>query len=189
MGFLDTVTEHKSLLLLGAVLVGALLFRSGVASAEELTVGAPAPRFTLPNQAGQEFNLESRKGQGWTVLYFYPKAETPGCTKQACAFRDSIKKIRAEGAEVFGISTDSVEAQAEFHKHHQLQFDLLADPDGLVVSQYSGKIPVLGMARRRTFIIDPELVVRDIKKDVDPALDAKQVADTLKALRAEPAAK
>jgi peroxiredoxin Q/BCP len=117
------------------------------------------------------------------VLYFYPKAETPGCTKQACAFRDSIKKIRALNAEVYGISTDTVEAQAAFHKHHQLQFDLLADPDGAVVSQYSGKIPLLGMAKRRTFILDPELNIRAVKKDVDPALDAQQVADELKALQ------
>ena len=152
-------------------------------SADSPPIGSPAPQFTLKNQNGADFSLASRKDAGWTVLYFYPKAETPGCTKQACAFRDSIKRIRALKAEVYGISTDTVEEQAAFHKHHKLQFDLLADPDGAVVAQYSGKIPLLGMAKRRTFILDPELNIRAIKKDVDPALDAQQVADELKALQ------
>ena len=165
-----------------AALAGVLLLRRS-AAADTPATGTPAPLFILKNQTGKEFALASRKGVGWTVLYFYPKAETPGCTKQACAFRDSIKKIRALKAEVYGVSTDTVEEQAAFHKHHQLQFDLLADPDGAVVSQYSGKIPLLGMAKRWTFILDPELTVRAIKKDVDPALDAQQVADELKVLQ------
>ncbi|NDC38883.1 MAG: peroxiredoxin, partial [Proteobacteria bacterium] len=166
-------------LLVFTLVLGVLVTRRSVA-AEAPMVGTNAPMFTLKNQSGKDFSLLSRKGAGWTVLYFYPKAETPGCTKQACAFRDSIKKIRALNAEVFGISTDTVEAQGAFHKHHQLQFDLLADPEGTVVSQYSGKILLLGMAKRWTFILDPNLVIRAIKKDVDPALDAQQVADELK---------
>jgi len=165
--------------------VAGVFLMSRNASADSPSAGSTAPLFTLKNQNGKDFSLASRKGAGWTVLYFYPKAETPGCTKQACAFRDSIKKIRALNAEVYGISTDTVEAQAAFHKHHQLQFDLLADPDGAVVSQYSGKIPLLGMAKRRTFILDPELNIRAVKKDVDPALDAQQVADELKALQGD----
>jgi peroxiredoxin Q/BCP len=101
-----------------------------------------------------------------------PKAGTPGCTKQASAFRDGITVIRSEGADVYGISTDTVEAQAAFHKEHQLAFTLLADPDGTVTNAYGAKMPLLTMSRRWTFIIDPALTIRQVQHDVDPALDA-----------------
>ena len=77
----------------------ALVSSFSAVEAADLKLNDPAPTFTLKNQDGKDFDLKSRAGQ-WTVLYFYPKAETPGCTKQACAFRDNIKKIRAQGAEV-----------------------------------------------------------------------------------------
>src|SRR5690349_11693880 len=81
----------------------------------EIKVGEKAPEFSLETQDGKTFTLADRKDQGWTVLYFYPKASTPGCTDQACAFRDSIKVIRKENAEVYGISADNVADQKEFH--------------------------------------------------------------------------
>ena len=173
-------------LVLRFVQIAILAVAAVVASngrADSVEAGQDAPLFILPNQAGKEFALASRKGAGWTVLYFYPKAETPGCTKQACAFRDSIKLLRALDAEVYGISADTVQDQAAFHDHHQLQFDLLADPEGSVISQYGAKIPVIGLAKRWTFILDPDLKIRSIQKDVDPALDAKRVAEELKNLQ------
>src|SRR6185437_3469867 len=95
------------------ILSGFLFF--GVSGwSDELKVNDLAPTFATQTHEGKPFALQSRKGQ-WTVLYFYPKAETPGCTRQACAFRDSIAKIRSQGADVFGISADSVKAQADFH--------------------------------------------------------------------------
>lgn len=148
----------------------------------ELNVNDAAPLFTAKTQANADFDLASRKGQ-WTVLFFYPKAGTPGCTKQACAFRDSIKKIRDLGAEVYGISGDSVESQAQFHKKHHLTFDLLADPDGKIITLYDVKMPVVKMAKRWTFIIDPELKIKNIMKDVDPALDSERVAQEIKKLQ------
>jgi thioredoxin-dependent peroxiredoxin len=147
-------------------------------------VGDHAPEFTLKTHENQNFELKSRIGQ-WTVLYFYPKANTPGCTKQACAFRDNIKKIRDLGAEVFGISTDSVKSQADFHKEHALNFTLLADSDAKVSAQYGAKTPVINISRRWTYIIDPELRVRAIEKDVDPVLDADRVAKKLSELMAQ----
>ena len=102
-----------------------LLSLSSFASSD-LKVGDPAKTFKLQTQEGKEFDLASRKGR-WTVLYFFPKAETPGCTKQACSFRDNIKKIRELKAEVYGISTNSVKDQAAFAKAHALNFILLAD--------------------------------------------------------------
>ncbi len=150
--------------------------------AAELKVGDTAPLFTLKTQAAQDFDLKSRAGQ-WTVLYFYPKAATPGCTKQACAFRDNIKKIRAQGAEVYGISADTVEKQAEFHKEHKLTFDLLCDPDAKVIDAYGSKMPVLTMSKRWTFIVNPELKIAAIQKDVDPIIDAEKIADQIAALK------
>lgn len=157
------------------------LFSIGTKAAEP-AIGTVAPAFSLKNQAGQEFKLASRKGQ-WTVLYFYPKSETPGCTKQACAFRDSIKVIRALGAEVFGVSVNSVSDQAKFHEHYSLTFDVLADEDGAVTKLYGAKMPALTMAKRWTFIIDPDLNVRAIDKSVDPVKDPDHVAAKLKELQ------
>lgn len=156
------------------------------ARADELKIGGSAPLFTLQNQDGSEFSLDARKGAGWTVLYFYPKAETPGCTKEACAFRDSIVNIRKLNAEVYGISTDTVEQQLAFHRNHGLQFDLLADPDGAVATLYGVKMPLITMAKRWTFIIDPDLRIAAIQKDVDPTTEPARVVDKLKELEQLP---
>ena len=169
-------------LLLPALLGGFAL----TASAAPATVGQPAPVFQLKTQEGRVFNLAERQNQGWTVLYFYPKAGTPGCTTQACAFRDAIQVIRQQNAEVYGISTDEVKDLAQFHQEHKLSFTLLSDADGRVTEAYSVKMPLLNMAKRWTFILDPALVIRQIDDDVDPALDAKRVAESLKKLQTAP---
>lgn len=153
------------------------------AYAEAKMVGSPAPQFELKNQDGKTFKLADRKGAGYTVLFFYPKAGTPGCTKQACAFRDSIKVIRDKGAEVYGISADTVAEEKKFHDEHKMTFDLLSDPDGKVIELYGVKMPVVKMAKRQTFIVDKDLVVRAHFEDVDPALDAKNVAKAIEDLK------
>jgi peroxiredoxin Q/BCP len=150
--------------------------------AAELKVGDKAPVFKAKTQTGADFDLSTRKGT-WTVLYFYPKAGTPGCTKQACAFRDSIDQIRAQGADVFGISADSVADQAAFHKEHSLNFTLLADPDNKIIDLYGSKMPMMKLSKRWTFIVDPELKIRWVEKDVDPAMDAMKVANEIKSLK------
>jgi peroxiredoxin Q/BCP len=153
-------------------------------SATEIKVGDPAIPFKLQTHEGKEFNLADRKGT-WTVLYFFPKAETPGCTKQACSFRDNINKIRDLKAEVFGISTNKVKDQAEFVKNHALNFTLLADNKAEVTIAYGAKIPLVNISKRWTFIIDPNLIIRDISRDVDPITDAERVAKTIKELQAK----
>jgi len=153
---------------------------SGLSS--DLKVGDPAPAVNLKTDEGTDFDLNSRKGQ-WTVLYFYPKAETPGCTKQACAFRDGISQIRILGAELFGVSSDGPEALKKFKANHHLNFTLLADPGLDAIKSYGTKMPLLRLSRRWTFIIGPDLRVRAIEKDVDPVLDAKRVAEMLKELK------
>ena len=80
-----------------------LFLKPLIGRADDLKIGDPAPLFSLKNQEGKDFILASRKDHGWTILYFYPKVETPGCTKQACSFRDSINQIRILGAELYGI--------------------------------------------------------------------------------------
>ena len=148
---------------------------------EALAPGSPAPTFELKNHKGELFRLADRRGT-WTVLYFYPKDDTPGCTKQACAFRDAIETIRKQGAEVYGISKDTVESHAKFAAKHRLTFPILADPEGRVIAAY-GASGLFGMAKRWTFIIGPDLTIRWIERDVDPALDAKKVAAELERLR------
>lgn len=155
---------------------------AGSLEAAELKEKDAAPLFKLQNQAGSTFDLAARKGQ-WTVLYFYPKSGTPGCTKQACAFRDNIKKIRAEGAEVYGVSTNSVADQDKFHKEQKLTFDLLADEEGKIGDQYGAQMAITKMSKRWTFIIDPELKIAKIDKDVDPVVDSAKVAEEIAALK------
>ena len=163
-------------------LVLGLILSSSIFAENELALNSSAPIFSLKTHEGKVFNLEARKGL-WTVLYFYPKAETPGCTKQACAFRDNIKKIRDLGAEVYGISSDSVKDQAAFHENHHLNFILLADEKSEVAKLFGSKMPVLSMSKRWTFIIDPELKIKSIDKDVDPVLDADKVAKKIAELK------
>ena len=165
--------------------IAVLIFLSLASPAfGESLLGKSAPTFTAKNQEGVDFDLKSRMGQGYTVLFFYPKAGTPGCTKQACAFRDSVKVIRDKGAMVYGISADDVAAQKKFHDEHKMTFDLLSDADATIIKSYQVKMPMLSMAKRQTFILDDKLIVRKHFEDVDPAMDAKNVAKAIDELKA-----
>lgn len=155
-----------------------ILFASLHLFAMNLKEGDMAPHFVLKNQDGKEFSLQSRQGK-WTVLYFYPKAETPGCTKQAGAFRDKLNEIRKLDAEVIGVSVNSIADQASFKKNHNLNFELLADEEGKVTELYGAKVPLITIAKRWTYILDPELKIKMINKDVDPATDAALVLQKL----------
>jgi peroxiredoxin Q/BCP len=167
-----------------AVSLCAALSGAFACAGEPPRIGAKAPTFTLDTDSGTKLALHSRQGK-WTVLYFYPKDDTPGCTKQACAFRDHIELIRKQNAEVYGISTDDAKSHAAFRDKHRLNFPLLADLGGQVAKQY-GADRVGGFSRRYTFIIGPGLEVRWIETDVDPALNAKQVAAQLAKLQKQP---
>ena len=159
-----------------------LAFWSTVIAAD-LRLGDSAPMVKLKTDSGANFDLNARKGQ-WTVLYFYPKADTPGCTKQACAFRDNISQIRKLGAEIYGVSADSVEAVRNFRKKHSLNFVLLADPGLEAIGAYGTRMGTMNMSQRWTFIIGPDLRIRAIEKDVDPVMDAVRTAAKLKELQA-----
>lgn len=157
------------------------LFFSLTSAATDLKIGDAAPNFKAKIQNGSEFNLQSRKGQ-WTILYFFPKAATPGCTTQAKGFRDHIEQIRNLGADVWGVSTDSVKDQRAFHENERLNFNLIADEDGEVVKLYGSKMPIMNMSKRWTFLIDPNLKIRFIDHDVSPDADAEKIISELKKL-------
>lgn len=147
----------------------------------ELSVGDSVPKFEVKTQTGEIFNMESRKGK-WSVFYFYPKDDTPGCTKQACAFRDSIEVIRKLGAEIYGVSKDTVESHQKFVEKYKLNFPILADADGKIIESFGVK-GLLGMAKRHTFIVGPDLRIAYVMKSVDPVSNANDVADKLKELQ------
>ena len=126
-----------------------------------IEVGAPAPEFELQNQHGAAIALNRLRG-GYVVIYFYPKAATPGCTTQACGLRDSRAEIAERGARVLGISPDPVRKLASFADKYALEFDLLSDPDHVVAELYGAWGPKKFMGRafdgilRSTVIVDPE---------------------------------
>lgn len=161
----------------------------GAVQAEDLKPGQAAPDFVLKDQNGASQRLADYRGK-WVVLYFYPKDDTPGCTKEACQFRDDILGLRALKAEVLGVSVDNTESHARFSQKYSLPFALLSDPDGKVTAQYGSllSLGIVKFAQRHTFIIDPQGRIARIYRKVDPDTHSRQVIDALKALQATPAA-
>ena len=143
-------------------------------------VGEPAPDFALPDATGKDVSLAGYRGKP-VVLYFYPKDDTPGCTKEACTFRDQYEDFREAGAEVLGVSSDSSESHKKFAAKHKLPFTLLADRGGKVRKLY-GVPATLGLLPGRvTFVIDAGGVVRHV---FNSQLDAaRHVAEALGVLR------
>ena len=170
-----------------AVLVagGLLLWRiSAFSKRKEPKVGERAPDFSLPDQDGRTRSLAEFRNK-WLVLYFYPRDDTPGCTKQACAFRDDRHKLAALGAEVVGVSVDNVESHLDFAKEYSLPFPLLADAGGAVAARY-GSIRDLGLikfARRNTFLIDPQGRVAKVYLSASAAKNSREVLDDLQRLQ------
>ncbi|MBX3126144.1 MAG: redoxin domain-containing protein [Polyangiaceae bacterium] len=143
-----------------------------------------APAFSAPDESGTLRSLREFRGRA-VVLYFYPKDGTPGCTKQACAFRDAWDRLQATGAIVLGVSLDSVESHAAFKAEHRLPFPLLSDLDGRILEAYGVPRSPQGYAARTTFIIDARGVIRRIFPEVDPALHIDEVLPVLQQLARE----
>ena len=130
--------------------------------AQGIGVGDKAPDFTLPSQSGEQVRLQDRIAQGVVVLYFYPKDETSGCTREACAFRDSHEVFTDAGAEVIGVSSDSVDKHAAFATHHKLPFTLLSDEGGKVRKAYGVPAALGFIPGRVTYVIDRDGTVRHV---------------------------
>ncbi len=164
----------------------ALLALAFPAFADAPAAGSEAPPFKLQDQAGKWHSLADYKGK-WVVLYFYPKDDTPGCTTEACAFRDNIFAFDKEGAVVLGVSVDDVADHKAFAEKHSLPFTLLADPTKAVTKEYGvlkTYMGVMQMAHRETFIIDPQGRIAKRYETVDPDGHSKVVLEDLKALKA-----
>ena len=175
----------KWLLIAALVIVGLLLWRvSAFSKRRQLKVGEPAPDFALPDQEGKTRSLAGFRGK-WLVLYFYPRDDTPGCTRQACAFRDDTSRLAALGAQVVGVSVDDIESHLDFAKEHRLPFPLLADAGGAVAARY-GSLRDLGLikfARRNTFLIDPQGRIAQDYLSANASRNSQEVIEDLQRLQ------
>lgn len=150
-----------------------------------LKLGQPAPDFNLPDQHGKMHTLADFHGK-WLALYFYPKDDTPGCTKQACAFRDGLQELTDLGAEVIGVSVDNTSSHADFAKKYHLQFPLLADTTAETAARYDSLINlgIIKFAKRNTFLIDPQGKIARMYLSASAARNSAEVTADLKHLRA-----
>jgi len=158
-------------------------FFSLFARAEPLAMGAPAPLLTAKNQDAQDVVFGDVYAKGITLVYFYPKAETPGCTKEACSLRDSYASLHGGGLQILGVSRDTPEAQKRFMERQHLPFTLIADTDGKVAEAFHvPMIPVVGIPMRQSFIIrDGKIVWASLSAQTSGA--AKEVQEAIDSLQ------
>ncbi len=165
------------------LLFAAAMFFFSSASAEPLKVGDTAPAVTATTDAGEKLDLAAVYPRGWTLVYFYPKADTPGCTAQGCSLRDAYEALTAKGVTVVGVSTDSVEKQRKFKEEQRFPFTLLADTEHTISSAFGvplRDVPLIGaLAARQAYLINREgkIVWADYK-----ASTKQQADDVLAAL-------
>ncbi|MFT5132943.1 MAG: peroxiredoxin Q/BCP [Gammaproteobacteria bacterium] len=167
-----------------SIILLSLMWPFSSSAENELVIGDAAPDFELIDQFKKTHTLDDYAGK-WVVLYFYPKDDTPGCTTEACNFRDDIFKIHELGAEVLGVSLDSAESHAKFAEKHGLPFPLLSDAEATLAKKY-GCLTSMGpikYARRHTFIIDPQGKLAKIYRDVKPKVHAGEVIAELEQLQ------
>jgi peroxiredoxin Q/BCP len=167
----------KSVTALFALLVSSCFGNQG----KLVTPPYDAPAVSSVDQDGKPINFADIYKKGITVVYFYPKADTPGCTKQGCSLRDAYADLTAQGVTVLGVSVDKPEANKKFKDKFNLPFTLVSDPEGKVLEAFKvDKIPVIGLATRQAFVIkDGKVIWHDAKASTD-----KQ-ADDIKAVLAE----
>ncbi|MEK6683539.1 MAG: peroxiredoxin [Nitrospirota bacterium] len=171
--------------LIAALIVWFGVFRANANPPETaVEVGQPAPDFTLPDQEGKPVTLSEQRGK-WVVLYFYPKDDTPGCTKEACSFRDNLTAIQQLNGRILGVSVDSVASHRKFAEKFKLNFPILSDDRFQVTAKYGVLTSFMGVkvARRSTVIIDPQGVIRKIFPSVKPEDHALEIHRALVELR------
>jgi peroxiredoxin Q/BCP len=149
-------------------------------------VGSDAPGFKLQDQNGDWHDLMDYRGS-WLAVYFYPKDDTPGCTKEACNFRDNIYAFKAIGAEVVGISVDDVDSHRKFSDKYKLPFTILADETGATSSAYGvlKDWKLVQIAARQSFLINPDGVIVKHYEKVDPENHTQEVLADIESLQSE----
>ncbi len=171
---------------LATILISMLfMLTCALAVADQPGAGDSAPDFVLSDQYGEQHALADFQEQ-WLVVFFYPKADTPGCTTEACNFRDNIYAIRAAGAEVVGISVDSVADQKQFSDKYKLPFTLLSDNDGKVCNAYGvlRNYGAMEVASRQSFLIAPDGSIAKHYATVSPDTHTQDVIADLQRLTA-----
>ena len=143
-----------------------------------LEIGDKAPAFSLATDGGGKITSASLKGKN-VVLYFYPKDDTPGCTREACSFRDDLAQFGKKNAVVLGVSLDDAASHAAFKDKYKLPFTLLADTDGAICRAYGVLAPEKSHASRWTFLIDPTGAVKKVFRDVKVDGHSREVLDAL----------
>lgn len=148
------------------------------ASGKDVAVGRPAPNFHAQAHDGAAIDIAALKGKP-VVLYFYPRDETPGCTKEACAFRDAWNDLSQTGVVLVGISTDDLASHKKFAEHHELPFHLVSDPDGAIAKAY-GVGSMAGFLARQTVLIGADGNIKKLYRSVDPKTHAAEILADLK---------
>ena len=153
-------------------------------AASILKSGEDAPHFSLPDNQGRQVSLSEFKGK-WVVLYFYPKDDTPGCTTEACHFRDDFKLLENLGAQVIGMSIDDSFSHKKFAEKYNLPFPLLSDASGEVASLYGAlnNFLVIKLAKRYTYLINPQGKIAKIYLSVNTSKHSQEIIEDLKKLK------
>jgi peroxiredoxin Q/BCP len=183
---LDMKLLFASLFLLAGLIVAVRAVSNrqtnGKLTNGKLTIGNPIPAVTAEDQDGKLVNLSETGSRGYTLIYFYPKAMTPGCTAQACSLRDAYTELQSKGVKIFGVSLDIVDSQRKFREKERLPFVLLSDREKKVTSAFGVPLILNSLAKRQAYLFkDGKLVWMDTHASTD-----KQARDVLEVLAQQP---
>jgi peroxiredoxin Q/BCP len=173
----------KTNCLISLFVIGSILFSTAATFAAVPKAGDKAPLFTGQDQDGKTFKLNSSIGKKIVLLYFYPKDNTPGCTKEACGFRDRMGELQTNNVEVIGVSFDSAASHKQFIADNQLNFRLLADPDGKIVDLYDVRVVGRKMARRVSFLIGLDGKIVHVTDSGNPDVHFSEMKDAIAGLK------
>jgi len=176
---------------IGAIIAAGLVIRPLIAQADTLKQGDIAPMISTKMIVGEQiapFSLAEYRGRK-VILYFYPKDDTPGCTKEACAFRDGYARFQQAGLMLVGCSVDTADSHRSFIKKYNIPFPLLLDPDKKIATAYGAAngIPILGLDKRITYVVGEDGRIAKVYPNVDPSAHASQILSDLGANTAAPA--
>jgi len=165
------------------LVIGSMLFSATATFAAIPKAGDTAPLFTGQDQDGKTLKLNSLISKKIVLLYFYPKDNTPGCTKEACGFRDRMGELQKDNVEVIGVSFDSAESHKKFIAEYKLNFRLLSDPDGKIIDLYDVRVVGRKMARRVSFLIGLDGKIVHVTDSGNPDLHFNEMKDAIAGLK------